>query len=519
VRNANRAPRIDRRRFVLGGGALTGLLLAGRWRAPLLARPVFAANPFSLGVASGDPLPDGVVLWTRLAPDPLNGGGMPSLDVAVDWEIAADEGLQRVVQRGTVIASARLAHAVHVEVVGLAAAHWYWYRFRVGEAVSATGRTRTAPAVGSAPGLVRFAVASCQNYEQGLFTAYQHMAGEELDFALHLGDYIYEGGATANRVRRHNGAEVRTLAAYRDRYALYKLDPDLQAAHAAFPFVVVWDDHEVSDNYAADLDKHGTPAAEFLLRRADAYQAYYEHQPLRLGSMPCGPDLLLYRRLLFGDLLALSVLDTRQYRTDQPCGDGVRPPCEGVDDPAQEMLGAAQERWLLAEMTASPARWNAIGQQVMMAPLDTRAGAEQVLTLDHWAGYPRARERVLRGLVERGVTNPLVLTGDVHANWVHDLRLDFARPETPVIATEFVGTSISSGGNGAAERRDLATVLAENPHIRFYNGQRGYVVCTVSPERWTAAYRVVSNVTAPGGVVGTRAAFVVEAGRSGAEPA
>lgn len=291
------------------------LMVRSLWR-----RPTFASYPFSLGVASGDPLPDSVVLWTRLAPDPLRGGGMPEEDVQVEWVVAQDERLTRVVKRGTALAPAALAHSVHLEVSGLEPDRWYWYQFRVAGEASPVGRTRTAPPLEADPRLLRFAFASCQHYEQGFYTAYRHLANEDLDLVFHLGDYIYENSGVREQVRFHTYTELATLQDYRNRLALYKTDPDLQAAHAAFPWVVTWDDHEVDNDYAGKISENNDPEAAFLQRRAAAYQAYYEHLPLRRSSMPRGPDAEIYRSLPFGRLARFYILDTRQYRTDQPCG-------------------------------------------------------------------------------------------------------------------------------------------------------------------------------------------------------
>jgi alkaline phosphatase D len=509
--------RLSRRGLIATGGALAGLVLVERLAGGrVAAQPAFSTDPFSLGVASGDPLPDGVVLWTRLAPEPLNGGGMPPVPVAVDWRIAADEGMRDVVQQGTAVAIPALAHSVHVEVHGLAPGRWYWYQFRAGSAVSAVGRTRTAPPADAPLGQFRFAFASCQNWEQGYYTAYRHMAEEELDLVLHLGDYIYEGAALSNRPRSHGTGVTVTLEEYRNRHALYKTDPDLQAAHAAFPWVVAWDDHEVADNYAGSVDSHGWNADDFLRRRAAAYQAYWEHLPLRRSLMPIGPDMALYRRLAFGDLIELSVLDTRQYRTLQPCGDGLKPRCAEAFDPDATMTGPEQERWLLDGLAASGARWNVIAQQVMMADLDRRIGPGELYFVDQWAGYVAARDRILTFLDERRPSNPVVLSGDIHSNWVADLTLDFTDPSSRTVATELVGTSISSGGNGNDISAAFRAIVAENPHIRFHNNQRGYVRCRVTPDHWQTDFRVVPSVTVPGAPIQTRATFVLEDGHPGA---
>ncbi len=332
-----------RRQVLAAGLASAGLLVVGG-EGRAAAAPSSLPPPFTLGVASGEPEPDGVVLWTRLAPQPLDGGGMPDRAVPVEWEIAADEGLRRVVRRGVAAALPQHAHTVHVEVGGLRPATWYWYRFRADGHLSRVGRTRTAPARSASPPRLRFAFASCQNFQDGFWPAYAGMAAEDLELVVHLGDYIYEGGVNAGAPRQHNSAEIVTLADYRNRHALYRGDPALQAAHAAFPWLLTFDDHEVENNYAGAIPENPAEASGFLARRAAAYQAYWEHLPLRRRQRPHGPDLLLYRQAAFGDLLELRLLDTRQYRTDQPCGDGLQVRCPAALDPAATMTGPAQER-------------------------------------------------------------------------------------------------------------------------------------------------------------------------------
>ncbi len=504
------------RRALLGGG----LMLAGLPAARLLAAPLrpmrFQSSPFTLGVASGDPTPDGVVLWTRLSPSPLDGGGMPATPVDVTWEIARDERMSRLAQRGTITARPEWAHAVHVEVEGLEPDRWYWYRFRTGNEVSAVGRTRTLPRAAAGIDRLRFAFASCQHYEQGYYTAYRQLAGEGLDLMFFLGDYIYEGAGIDNRPRKHTGGEIFSLDDYRNRYALYKTDPDLQAAHAACPWWLTWDDHEVDNNYADAISERDDPAEAFLARRAGAYQAYYEHMPLRRTSMPRGAALSLYRQFRYGNLASFFILDTRQYRSNQPCGDGSKVPCPEAFDPAATLLGRDQERWLHDGLDQSSTRWNIVPQQVMMAPADRQAGDEVRLSMDQWPGYAADRDRLLRFLHDRGVANPVVLTGDIHSNWVNDLKLDFADDRSPTVGTELVVTSISSGGDGRDAPPSLDTLLGENPFVRFHNQQRGYVSCDLTPARLTARYQVVDFVTRPGGTVGTKATFVVEDGRPGA---
>ena len=504
-------------------GALVSVTLSGPLLGCVSKDGSQASTPshdglFSLGVASGEPHSDGVVLWTRLAPEPMEtGGGMAATPVEVAWEVAADENMHKVVRRGTAIADPSFAHSVHVEVQGLEPARWYWYRFKAGRELSPIGRTRTAPTAGAAVDKLRFAVASCQNYESGYFTATRHMAGEDLDLVVFLGDYIYEGRTKDGRTRRHDGPTARTLEGYRRRYALYKSDPDLKACHAAFPWIVTWDDHEVANNYAGNLDGKGRGSEAFMRRRAAAYQAYYEHMPLRRLSMPDGPHMQIYRRLMFGNLASFHVLDTRQYRSVQPCGNKTKPFCDAVFDPAATMLGAKQEGWLFDGLKASDARWNVIAQQVpVVQRINPRDGIDRV-NMDKWDGYAVARRRLLDFLSTQRPSNPVVLTGDVHESWVADLLADFSNPGSATVGTEFVATSISSNGDGKDITKKGRRMLEANAHLKFYNKKRGYMRCEVTPGRWRTDFRTVDYVTRRGAEISTKASFVVEDGRPGAK--
>lgn len=370
------------------------------------------------------------------------------------------------------------------------------------------------------PDRLRFAFASCQHFESGLFTAYQHMAEQDLDMVVHLGDYIYEGRGRKGQVREHIGGELHSLEDYRIRYAQYRSDPLLSGMHARCPWVVTWDDHEFDNNYAGSVsEEEGIDPVEFLIRRANAYQAYYEAMPLRRRSLPRGPHMRLYRKLSFGRLAEMMVLDTRQYRTDQPNGDRRHDLNNEARANAASLLGEVQRSWLESSLIASGGTWNVLAQQVMMATVDRTIGDERGYSMDQWPGYLFERNRLVSFLDERRVPNPVVLTGDIHSNWVNDLRVDDLRPESPVVATEFVGTSISSGGNGQASPPELDSLLAENPCVRFHNRERGYVACELTPESWRSDYIVVDDVTKPGGNVTCRASFAIEAGRPGAEPA
>ncbi len=483
------------------------------------SQPKFVANPFTLGVASGDPNPDGFVIWSRLAPEPLVGGGVHAGDIEVHWEVSEDESMRRILKSGTAVAKSDLAHSIHVEVSGLRPDRWYWYRFHAGDAVSPIGRARTTPTVEANELKLRFAFASCQHYEHGYYNALRAMSRDHLDLVFHLGDYIYEGAAAKGKTRQHVGGELNRLEDYRNRHAQYKTDADLQAAHQMCPWVVTWDDHEFDNNCAGDIsEEKNVDSATFLARRANAYQAYYEHMPLRPSAMPRGPHMTLYRTISYGRLAEFQVLDTRQYRTDQPCGDGTKPPCDGVYDPKATLLGDVQEQWLGKQLQKSPATWNVFAQQIMMGRVDRAPGEVVAWSMDQWSGYDVARKRLLQNVQERKVRNPVVLTGDIHSNWVNDLKVDFDDAKSPIIATEFVGTSISSGGDGAEKAKSHDGVMSENPFVKFYNTERGYVRCEVTDKQWQADY-LVTKVSTPDAECVTRASFVVENGRPGAEKA
>ena len=513
---------LSRRRALaaFGGVAFTALsipLLSGQ----AMAQPVFSIYPFQLGVASGDPQPDGFVIWTRLAPEPLEiGHGMPSQPMEVSWEVASDAGFRTVVAKGVAVAMPELAHAVHVEVGGLQAGRDYWYRFVAGRERSLTGRARTTPAAGASVDRVRFAVAGCQNYEQGYYTAHRRLAEENPDFVFCYGDYIYEGRGNrvwngprgpVENVRQHFGGEIYSLDDYRRRYAQYKMDADLQAAHAAAPWFVVWDDHEIDNNWAADLDQDGVDPKIFNLRRQAAVQAYFENMPLRPSSFPVGTTIQLYRRASFGGLMDLNLLDTRQFRSNQPCGDRFAA-CGELENLKAEVLGLKQEKWLLDGLSASKATWNVLAQQIMVMDLDRDPGAGVIANPDSWAGYRAPRNRLLTQIRDRRIANPIVLTGDEHQNYAGELHLDGARPEGAPIGTEFVVTSISSGGDGVDQREDMARIQAVNPQLKFNNSQRGYAICEVTPQRWTTEFKVLDAITRRDGKLTTRTKLAVEAG-------
>ena len=513
---------LSRRHFLAGAGAYAGLAALGCFHGGATRSARLAGDPFRLGVASGSPTPDGFVLWTRLAPLPPGAEGVPPEPVAVAFELAHDEGMTRIVRSGTAWATPELAHSVHVEQRGLDPARGYFYRFHAGGYTSPVGRTRTAPANGAVLDRLRFAFASCQNWEHGRFGAWRHIAADSPDLVVHLGDYIYEK-AGSDAVRPHDGPQPKTLAQYRSRHALYKTDPDLQAAHAACPWLVMWDDHEVDNDYAGDHSQDGDPPEVFLARRAAAYQAYYEHMPLWSSAAPAGAGATLYRRTGFGDLLELFVVDGRQYRSAQPCatpghlGGQVVASCAERLDPARTVFGPEQEAWLLSGLAGSRARWNVIGQGTLMAEFDQKAGPGEAYWTDGWDGYPAARERLLTFFRDGPTPNPVVIGGDIHSFWVTDLKVDARDPRAPVVATEFVGTSISSR---SVSYETFAKLLPENPHVKFFESrQRGWVRCDVTPQHWVTELRVVEDVLDPASPASTLATFVVEDGRCGAQRA
>lgn len=520
----------SRRRF-LTGLAASGLLLTGGGVIDqrVWANPVFAAYPFGLGIASGDPSADGFVIWTKLAPLPLSrNGGMPMKAVEVAYEIATEANMRGNVQRGTALARPELGHAVHVEIAGLEPNRDYFYRFSCGGERTMIGRARTLPAAGASLERVNFGVLGCQRYEDGFFTAFRHVADERFDFVFHYGDYIYEYRMVrpnerplpVARVMPGEPDEIYALADYRQRYAIYKMDPDLQLAHASAPWIVSFDDHEVDNNFAGMVSEENIPPEIFALRRAAGFQAWYEHMPLRRSSLPNGPWIQAYRRFLFGDLAQVDVLDTRQFRSDQPCGDGSHAACADALKPENTMLGERQEAWLGEGLRASKARWNVLAQQVILMRHDRDPDPEKTgFSMDKWDGAVAARKRLFDTLESARIGNAVVLTGDIHQNWAGELKADFDDPRSKTLGVEFVSTSITSGGDGADMTKAGQAGLKKNPHIGFFNNQRGYMRHSLSKDRWQADYRVLDKVTVAGAAVSTRASFVVEAGQPRMKPA
>lgn len=449
------------------------------------ARPHFATDPFVLGVASGDPHSSGFVIWTRLL-------GAEAL-VKVRWEVSQDDAFRQVVRNGDVTASPDRAHAVHVELASLPPGRRFFYRFHCGDATSPTGRCATLPA---SPERLRIALACCQHWEQGWFSAYRDMIAQGPDALLHVGDYIYEKSFGAGPdVRKFGTSDPQTLGDYRARYALYRSDPDLAAAHAAMPFIVTWDDHEVENDYAADQGVATVDPRDFLRRRAAAYQAYFEHMPIAPWRFHPG-RMKLYRKFSFGDLASLYVLDARQYRSPQACGAGGRivTNCDEVSEENRSMLGARQEGWLAGQLGQERATWSLIGQQTLLSRLRLPQNDDAVYT-DIWDGYPAARRRLVGAMQQPAVRNPVVLSGDVHSFWLNDIREDFRKPESPVVAPEIV-TSCLASRNGPDDLFNSARAL--NSHVRYVdNAHAGYVMLDLTDRLMHADYRAVNDLTDP----------------------
>ena len=491
--------------------------------APVVAAPSptngFAANPFELGVASGDPTSSAVILWTHVN-TASSLADRPAWTVA--WDVAHDEQFTQLAASGSATTVPAAATTLHVDANGLTPDTWYFYRFRSDTFVSTVGRTRTLPAADAAPAGLRFGFASCQDWQGGYYAAHRDVAASKLDLMVWLGDYIYEYGPDPAAVRQHTGGVCTTYADYAARYALYRSDPDLQAAHASCPWLVIWDDHEVENNYAdATSEKAGTDPAAFRARRAQAYQAWWDFTPTRL-TRPTGPDLKIYRDLAFGRLAHVFLLDGRQYRSNQACGaadQGINlaPPCEEWSQPDRTMLGTDQERWLLDGIGASSATWNVVGNQVVLS--DARLNGV-VLNYDQWDGYPVARQRLVQGIAATGKTNVVVVTGDIHLAAVADVTagtIDAGAVSPGVaapVATELVGTSISSG---ALLPPAVESQVSKFPALRYLNAHnRGWVLNEVTATEWRATYRVVADVTKADSAVTTDASFVVVPTKPGA---
>ncbi|MFJ6948833.1 alkaline phosphatase D family protein [Streptomyces wuyuanensis] len=502
--------RLNRRDLLKAAGAAGALNLAWPLSAgltPAQAREAAEAlgadydpAPFTLGVASGDPQTGSVLLWTRLAPEPLAGEQPLPEIVEVDWVVATDPALRRVVARGTAPASATLGHSVHVPVSGLRPGTRYWYAFTALGRTSRTGRTRTAPAGHVAS--VRFAAANCQAFHDGFYAAHRGIAREDVDFVIHLGDYIYEhgqvGGVPADHVRDHEGGEIFTVADYRRRHALYKGDRSLREAHAAHPWFLTWDDHEVVNDYS------GTGGgAPFMKRRAAAYQAWYENMPHRDAGASGLPDPEIHRTRRWGDLLELTVLDLRSHRSAQNLPDGT-------------ILGARQKAWLKRNVDRAPDTWHVWANSIMLSQLRGRPGGPYMFT-DQWDGFLAERREVLSHVHAGGLEDLVVITGDWHSAFVDDIRPDYDDTSSPVIGTEFTAHSVTSGAYSADWNKANGPLMgAANPHLKYFEGNRyGYDVYEVTPRRFSARMRVVADRRDPVSPVTTLTTFHVDRGRAG----
>ena len=513
---------IHRRAFLSRTVAVAGLALvapvSGRAQ---LQRPRFTRNPFTLGVASGFPTADSLVLWTRLAPQPLAPqGGMDPVTVPVHWELALDAHFHRVLRTGIAYAEPEWAHSVHVEPPGLEPGRDYWYRFRVGDVYSPVGRSWTSTPATQSREQLRIAVASCQQYEQGQYSAYRQMVRDNPDLILHMGDYIYEQGSARKGPRSHESSECYTLEDYRARHALYRSDPALQAAHAHCPWLLTTDDHEVDNDYAGDISTEDDLPRQFLLRRAAAYRAYYEHLPLPRRAVPMGPDMRLYGSRSVGGLATIHLLDERQYRSPHACP---RPgqrganrvladECPELFEPQRSMLGFSQERWLDASLSASTARWNLLAQGVVMAYVDEEPGPRHRYWTDGWNGYPAARERLLRSVAQREPRNPVVIGGDLHAFIASDIRLKPDDGASPIVTSELVTTSITSQGPA----QSVIDSFRLAPDVAYAEGaHRGYLRVDLTAREMRTDLVAMDTVLTPDSAARVLRSFVVEDGRKG----
>lgn len=497
-----------------------------------LEYPSSLGNPFTLGVASGDPLPDGVVLWTRLAPDPLNGGGMPSSDVKVRWEVAtgrndADGTLIGVVQQGETDAKPGLAHSVHLEVTGLNPGTHYYYRFNAGGHESIVGRTKTAPNPGATLSQVKFAVASCQSYQAGYWAPFLDIATnqDDLDCVLHVGDYIYEYGrwtGYSGPWRLYRTAATTDLKTYRNRHAEYKYAPyephegnpgedeGLQKAHAQHPWICTWDDHEAFNDYAG-----GDLTNSQKNRRNAAYQAYYEHMPIRPSRIKATnwSSVQLYHDIAYGNLVRFCVLDTRQYRSKQACRTTSLANCSNrfkstLNRKQHTILGrsGAQETWLkyaLDRSSATGTIWNVLANQVRMMEYDHEKGTAESYRMEEWDGYVATRNRISRHIYERDIKNVVSVTGDLHCAFAADLKYhptdpdrSYKRTNSKTIGTELIGTSVCSDLGGWRDTYESS--VGDNPHVKYLNTKEGgYLLCTLDSSALNAEYRRVIDEGAP----------------------
>ena len=485
--------------------------------------PRWQADPFSLGVASGQPQPDSVVLWTRLRITEADAAWMAQ-PVNVVCELFADAALRQPLRQWRVQTDATRAHSVHVIASGLQPGRHYWYRFVCGSATSPVGHTRTSPGVNDAVDRLRIALASCQHFEQGYFVAHREMAQRDLDLVLFVGDYIYESTNPQYMLRKHEGGVPKELGEYRERHAQYKGDADLRACHAAHPWVMTWDDHEVVNDYANDLDRNYTDPQVFLRRRAAAYQAYFEHMPVRLGpDANNASQMRIHDRMAWGRLADLWTLDCRQYRDHQACPDPMRGGgrvvvgCDALADTSRTMLGAAQEQWFTESLTRSSKRWKLVAQSTQMSSSGINTPLGRSAFTDGWDGYPQARARLLGSVAQAGLKDVVVLGGDVHMNVAAQLRVQANDEKSPIVASELVTTSITSRGLG---EKLLAQIRDSNPDIlHARSDERGYTLLEVKPQGIRAQFRTTPNPAKADGVLSTQAQFRIQAGVAGVQKA
>lgn len=507
-------PVLTRRTLVRSGAVLTvpvaGLVLDQR---PTAAAPRLRRNPFRLGVASGEPGPGGFVIWTRLATRPLaedGRGGIPRRTYSVRFQVATDPGFRNVVREGRAKATPTLGHSARVVVNGLSPGREYWYRWRIHGHVSQVGRAVTAPAPHHTPALLKVVAMSCSNFATGYFTAYRHAADEGADLMVHLGDYIYETGPRSVDIRPVASDKCTTLTDFRLRYAQWRTDPDLRRAHAASPWLVTFDDHEVENDYAG-LD--GGTTTGFAGLRARAYQAWFENQPVRWFSRPEKHHIRAHRRVGWGALANLHLLDTRQYRSPQVCGD--IDVCDEFEDPSRTMLGAAQTTWLADGLAHSPHRWDLLAQQIIFSRRLVDNGSDYGYVSGTWDGYRHSQQQVVDMLQPSaagpGPRNPVVLTGDSHAAWLNLVKADWDDPGSGTLAAEIGCTSITSGRDGH-DGDGTHPFMADNPHVTFHNNLRGYSLLSLQPDEMTIDYRVVDRVVVRDSPVRTRRRYVVRDG-------
>ncbi len=484
--------------------------------------PRWQSNPFSLGIASGQPQPGSVVLWTRLVITEAD-AALKAQTISVVCEVFADAALRQPVRQWRVQTDAGRAHSVHVMAQGLQPGRHYWYRFVCGNAISPVGHARTSPGVNDAVDRLRIALASCQHYEQGFYVAHREMAQRELDLVLFVGDYIYESSNPQYMLRKHQGGVPKQLDEYRDRHAQYKTDADLQACHAAHTWAMTWDDHEVVNDYANDLDRDYTDAQVFLRRRAAAYQAYFEHMPVRLGPDPAnGSQMRIHDRMAWGRLADLWTLDCRQYRDHQACPDPNRGGgrvvmgCEALADSSRTMLGLAQEQWLTDGLTSSTKRWKLVAQATQMSPSGINTPLGRSTYTDAWDGYPQARARFLNTVAQARLQNVVVLGGDVHMNVAAKLRVQPNDENSAVVASELVTTSITSRG---MPEKLLGQIRDSNPDILHARAdERGYTFIEVKPDGISATFRSTPNPAQADAVLKTQAQFQIQSGIAGLTP-